>query len=168
MYSTPDSGTNRKVEITRNKMQLTCHLNTIQMGELGVIGYYLKLEHLSEKGTRNPGGQRKEKERERIKQPLFQFRYDGKNGKFIREIKDSSSNFDNALKDPNFVNGYFTTLGETVQKGFEAEKISPMKGDNDSKAEPEESVKGKSTEGSAADKDEEKQPSNDVSQNNAS
>jgi hypothetical protein len=62
---------NRKIEITRNKIPLTCHLNTIQMGELGVIGYYLKLEAANEKGSRNPGGQRKEKERERIKQPLF-------------------------------------------------------------------------------------------------
>lgn len=61
---------NRKIEITKNKIQLSCHLNTISMGELGAIGYYLKLESASEKTNRNMG-MRKEKERERIKQPLF-------------------------------------------------------------------------------------------------
>lgn len=178
LYPTADgSAGNRKIEISKNKIQLTCHLNSIQMGELGVIGHYLKLEAAQEKNGRHPG-QRKEKERERIKQPLFQFRYDGKSGKFIREIKDSAS-IDNATKDPNFVNGYFTTPGDSVNRGFEAEKISPMKGDDGNKTEPEESVngggvtagpKGNSTQGSVAgpEKDEEKLPSADVSQQNAS
>jgi hypothetical protein len=31
------------------KMQLSCHMNTISMGELGEIGWYLKLEALQDK-----------------------------------------------------------------------------------------------------------------------
>jgi hypothetical protein len=59
---------------------------------------------------------KREKERERIKQPLFQFRYEGKTGKFIREIKDNAS-VDNATKDPNFLNGFFTTPGDDSYLG---------------------------------------------------
>lgn len=78
-------------------------MNTITMGELGEIGWYLKLEAVQDKNNRV---QLKERERERIKQPLFQFRYEGKTGKFIREIKENAS-VDNAIKDPNFINGLF-------------------------------------------------------------
>lgn len=58
--------------------------------------------------------------------------------------------------------------GDSVNRGFEAEKVSPVKGDNDVKIEPEESVAGKgtSTNGSVAGADkenEEKITSNDVS-----
>ena len=109
-------------------------MNSITMGELGEIGWYLKLESISDKNRYN-GAMRKEKERERIRQPLFQFRYDGKSGKFIREMKENSS-VDNATKDPNFINGYFTTPGDSVMTGYEAEKISPMKGDEANKTEP--------------------------------
>ena len=76
---------------------------------------------------------------------------------------------DNATTDPNFINGHFTTPGETVNRGFEAEKISPMKGD-DAKTEPDESVvggKGNSTNGSvvgAEKENEEKTPNVDISQ----
>lgn len=38
------SDSNKKVVITSNKIQLSCHMNTISMGELGEIGWYLKLE----------------------------------------------------------------------------------------------------------------------------
>jgi hypothetical protein len=34
----------RKIEISKNKLELVCHLNQITMGELGQIGYYLRLE----------------------------------------------------------------------------------------------------------------------------
>jgi len=44
-------------------------MNTICMGELGEIGWYLKLELAQEK-TRQ-GQQRKDREKERIRQPLF-------------------------------------------------------------------------------------------------
>lgn len=79
-------------------------MNTISMGELGEIGWYLKLEAAQDKTRFNQ--QKRDKEREKIKQPLFQFRYEHKTGKYIRELKDSLS-VDNATKDPNFVNGVY-------------------------------------------------------------
>jgi len=65
-------------------------MQPVSMGELGVIAYYLKLEPMVDKSSNRNNGIRKEKERERIKQPLFQFRYDGYNGKFIRELKENA------------------------------------------------------------------------------
>jgi hypothetical protein len=44
-------------------------MNTISMGELGEIGWYLKLELANEKVRQ--GQQKKDREKERIKQPLF-------------------------------------------------------------------------------------------------
>jgi hypothetical protein len=82
-------------------------MNPICMGELGEIGWYLKLELISDKARYLATSQRKDKERERIKQPLFQFRYEGKTGKFVREIKEHAG-IDNAIKDPNFLNGFFS------------------------------------------------------------
>jgi hypothetical protein len=38
------SDSTKKVMISSNKIQLSCHMNTISMGELGEIGWYLKLE----------------------------------------------------------------------------------------------------------------------------
>lgn len=73
------------------------------MGELGEIGWYLKLDPSNDKKALTSPN-KKEKEKERIRQPLFQFRYDPYDGKFIREIKENLS-VDNATKDPNFVNG---------------------------------------------------------------
>ena len=96
----------KKMVVSENKLQFTCHLNAIVMGEVGEIGWHLKLESLADKNGKGQG-QRKEKEKERIKQPLFQFRYDQKTGRFIREIKENPF-IDNACKDPNFVNGQFT------------------------------------------------------------
>ena len=130
-------------------------MNSILMGELGEIGWYLRLESQSDKSRYN-GGPRKEKERERIRQPLFQFRYEGKSGKFIRELKESAS-VDNATKDPQFINGFFTTVGDSVATGYEAEKVQAVKGDDASAAEPEEVPGGgKSTNGSVAEGAEEK------------
>jgi hypothetical protein len=64
---------NKKITMSNNKLQLSCHMNTISMGELGEIGWYLRLEM----NDKNRNMARKDKERERIRQPLFQFRYDG-------------------------------------------------------------------------------------------
>ena len=73
------------------------------MGDLGEIGWYAKLEPVSDKAKTN---QRKDKDKERIKQPLFQFRYDANSGKYVREIKDNNF-IDNASRDINFANGKF-------------------------------------------------------------
>lgn len=43
-----------------------------------------------------------------FRQPLFQFRYDIDSGKFIREIREAD--FDNARRDPNFVNGRWMNM----------------------------------------------------------
>lgn len=73
------------------------------MGELGEIGWYLKLESLT--GSKITGiGVRKERQKDKLKQPLFQFRYEPQNGRFIRELRDNLFT-DNACKNPNFVNG---------------------------------------------------------------
>lgn len=76
------------------------------MGELGEIGWYLKLEAVADK-SKNLN--KKDKDKERIKQPLFQFRYNPHNGKFIRELKESLL-VDNASKDPNFINGKWQNM----------------------------------------------------------
>lgn len=111
--------------MTNNKLQLSCHMNPINMGELGEIGWYLKLELMQDKSRFGGGAPqlRKDKERERIRQPLFQFRYEGKTGKYVREIKEHAG-IDNALKDPNFLNGFFINQGQLLD--FE-EKVSPTK-----------------------------------------
>ena len=120
-------------------------MNTITMGELGEIGWYLKLEAVQDKNRGSE--QRKERERERIKQPLFQFRYEGKTRKFIREIKDNAS-VDNATKDPNFVNGFFTNVHGSFD--MEAEKVSPTKGEPDKLVTEEKSANLAVTPGGAA------------------
>ena len=84
------------------------------MGEMGEIGWYLKLENTATNKVNQ--NLRKDKEKERIKQPLFQFRFDGYTGKFVRELKESPY-IDNATKNPNFVNGRWTSMiGETEQE----------------------------------------------------
>jgi hypothetical protein len=98
-------------------------MNPINMGELGEIGWYLKLELMQDKSRFGGNVSSQRKDKERIKQPLFQFRYDGKTGKYVREIKEHAG-IDNALKDPNFLNGFFND--PNVMMDFE-EKISPMK-----------------------------------------
>lgn len=54
----------KKLTLTSKKIQLSCHLSAISMGELGEIGWYLKLEAVADK-TKNPN--KKEKDKERIK-----------------------------------------------------------------------------------------------------
>ncbi len=61
---------------------------------------------------------------------MFQFRYDGLNGKFIREIKDNAQ-VDNATKDPNFLNGFITTPGEPVVYEETKPKEDTHKTEND-------------------------------------
>lgn len=58
----------KKVTLSNKKIQLQCHLSTIAMGELGDIGWYVKLEALAEKQKAN---NKKDKDKERIRQPLF-------------------------------------------------------------------------------------------------
>lgn len=97
------------------------------MGDLGEIGWYLKLENnVNNKSIQN---QRKDKEKERIRQPLFQFRYDGQSGRFIRELKESLY-VDNAIKNPHFINGRMMTLlaDDNETKG---NNLNPLKGDID-------------------------------------
>ena len=69
------------------------------MGDMGEIGWYVKLETLNQAKH-----SKKNKEKDKIKQPLFQFRFEERSGKFIREIKEKSS-VDNAAKNPMFSNG---------------------------------------------------------------
>jgi hypothetical protein len=38
-----------KLKLSENKIVFNCHLNPIVMGELGEIGWYLKLELLNDK-----------------------------------------------------------------------------------------------------------------------
>ena len=44
----------KKMIVSENKLQFTCHLNTIIMGDLGEIGWYLKLESIADKNNKNP------------------------------------------------------------------------------------------------------------------
>lgn len=133
-------------------------MSSISMGELQDIGWYLKLEQMPDK----KGDDRRVREKERVKQPLFQFRYDGINGKYIRELKESLS-VDNAVKDPSFINGYFTTPGGEVETNYDATKISPVKGD-DAQPTPED---GKGAANVAAEELNEKQATSvDVSRDN--
>ncbi len=106
-------GESKKIVMSNQRLQLSCHMNTISMGELGEIGWYLKLEQVQDK-NRFGNQQKRDKEREKVRQPLFQFRYDGKSGKYIRELKESMS-VDNATKDPNFYTGFQTPMDNDLQ-----------------------------------------------------
>jgi hypothetical protein len=79
------------------------------MGDLGEVGWYLKLESVQERQRVGNNANKKDKDKERIRQPLFQFRYDSVLGKFIREIRDSPY-IDTSVKNPNFVNGKFLSM----------------------------------------------------------
>ena len=48
-------------------MKLNCQMSSISMGELQDIGWYLKLEQMPDK----KGDDRRVREKERVKQPLF-------------------------------------------------------------------------------------------------
>ena len=91
------------------------------MGDLGEIGYYLRIDGSTQQekridsvfGISTSINARKETKginanKEKIKQPLFQFRYDYESGRFVRELKENVY-VDNAIKDPNFINGSFVT-----------------------------------------------------------
>lgn len=53
------------------------------MGELGEIGYYVKLEKI---GPKNPMTLKRHKERKSSNNPQFFFRFDENQNKFYREI----------------------------------------------------------------------------------
>ena len=101
------------------------------MGSIGEIGFSLKLENFENKNKMD-----KRSKGEKVKQPLFQFRYDVEQGRYVREIKDNMF-IDNANKDPNFVNGelvpvnlssslveYLTPRGDQPSIKGETKKIS--------------------------------------------
>ena len=94
------------------------------MSDLGEIGWYLKLENIdAQKQIMNQkqGG----KEKERLRQPLFQFRFNPFNGKFIREIKENFA-VDNAAKDLNYlikILGNETALEEEIKVDIEEIKV---------------------------------------------
>ncbi len=111
-----DNGQPRKLIVSESTLQFKCHMNSITFQEHGEVGYYLQLEPIADIKKMNTVAVNLKKENERMKQPLFQFRYETTTGKFVREIKDSIE-VDNAKKDPNFVNGKwvansFVTPGE--------------------------------------------------------
>mmetsp|Transcript_29897 Transcript_29897/g.29065 ORF Transcript_29897/g.29065 Transcript_29897/m.29065 type:complete len:405 (+) Transcript_29897:1690-2904(+) len=96
-----------KLVISKEKVSLTCHLSSIVMGDFGEIGWYLKLDQLMDRQKVQNSLMKPSlmsKDREKVKQPLFQFRYDPDQGRFIREVKDKIY-MDTSTKDPNFRNG---------------------------------------------------------------
>ena len=94
---------NKAYRALANRLEFMCHLNPIVMGELGEIGWYIKLEEINDKNSMKKNMTKHQSNKIKIKQPLFQFRYEAVEGKFIREIRTSL--IDNSAKDPNFVNG---------------------------------------------------------------
>lgn len=68
-------------------MQLLTTLNLVTMGEYGEIGYYIKVSNSDEQSGNDRMRIKKEVKKEQ-RQPLFQFRYNERNGKFVREIRD--------------------------------------------------------------------------------
>lgn len=107
------------------------------MGDLGEIGWYLRIDYLSEQSLkRQPDSiplspipispyKRELKptySRDKMKQPLFQFRFDNDTGRFVRELRENIF-VDNATKDPNFVNGYYT--GNYLDFGNDGGSTSP-------------------------------------------
>ena len=83
------------------------------MGELGEVGWYLKLENVQDRVRMVGNTNKKDKDKERIKQPLFQFRYDPVLGKFIRELRETLY-ADNAIKNPSFINGKFMDIFNNI------------------------------------------------------
>ncbi len=47
----------KEIYVTDKKIQFSCHMNTIVMGELGEIGWYLKLENKEGKSNANSAKQ---------------------------------------------------------------------------------------------------------------
>lgn len=76
---------------------------------------------------------------ETVKQPLFQFRYDERSGKFIRELRDNIF-IDNAAKDPRYQDGFWvdSTTGEITGeiKNDDIEENSTSQGVEDPTAIP--------------------------------
>ena len=70
------------------KAQLQTTLNLVTMGEYGEVGYFVRVQPLEEQGADRL--RVKKDVKKELRQPLFQFRYNERNGKFVREIRDSA------------------------------------------------------------------------------
>lgn len=109
--------------------EMSCSLNEITMGGIGHIGYYVKLEAIEPTQRQN-----KKILKEKIKVPLFQFRYDLDEGRYIREIKDSFLSEDGG-KNRDFLNGkMFETESSSDRSHKPSPKLNPKK-DNDESGE---------------------------------
>ena len=69
----------------KQTLKFNCNLQPIAMGELGEIGYYVKLEKT---GPKKSMMMKRQKDRKSSNNPLFFFRFDEKQNKFYREISD--------------------------------------------------------------------------------
>jgi len=87
--------------VTDESIRFLCYLNPITFMEFGEVGYYLKLEHLQDK--KQAMTTRKENHRDKVKQPLFQFRFDIEQGKFVRELRGQGQ--PDARQDPSYLSG---------------------------------------------------------------
>jgi hypothetical protein len=81
--------------VIKKRFKFMCTLNPILMGVFGEIGYSIRLDLLK------IGDGQEKKRRESVRQPLFQFRFDIYEGKFVRELKDANQAFLNN-KNPVF------------------------------------------------------------------
>ena len=121
------------------------------MGELGEIGYYLRIDAIqpdkkieqaigSTSMTMRKDFKAINTNKEKIKQPLFQFRFDSECGRFVRELKEFIY-IDNAIKDPNFVDGSFVTPNyldfdqspRTIENPSEKVNIPPKNSNDENK-----------------------------------
>lgn len=119
--------------------KFNCHLNSICMGELGEIGWYVKLETIAGKQT-----VKRNRDRDIIKQPLFQFRFEDRTGKFVREIKEKTSD-ENASKNPLFQNGEMRfTNAKAYQEDLEEEDKDLSSEEEEKKVENQEQKKDES------------------------
>jgi len=83
------------ITVIKKRFKFMCTLSPILMGVFGEIGYSIRLDLLK------IGDGQEKKRRESVRQPLFQFRFDIYEGKFVRELKDANQTFLNN-KNPVF------------------------------------------------------------------
>lgn len=130
------------------KITLNCYVTTINMNEIEEVGYLVKIQRAgAEKDkfgkTQRVGGGDKDI-KNKIKQPLFQFRFDIYSGKFIRELKDTNAPYD-LNKNPQFSQGRYSKMGLELDEPDDVEKagdsglggntyLQNLKGDEDAPA----------------------------------